>query len=116
MFKASRSRVATSRMVGNTVKSSGRSAYTDTSSTTSPKAMLNVNSMSSAIGGSGITTIASIMMTISGAPRPWGLSPLSCAVNVSPAIYRAPVSGLFVGWHIGIGALGHLGSMLTREA
>ncbi|MNN07861.1 hypothetical protein D3C81_1206970 [compost metagenome] len=68
-FRARRSSVATSRMVGNAAKSSGRRAYTHTSRTTIDRAMLKVKNTSSRNGGIGNIIIANITSSNSGTPR-----------------------------------------------
>ncbi|MNG04507.1 hypothetical protein D3C84_876410 [compost metagenome] len=68
-FSARRNKVATSKMVGNTAKSSGRKAYTQTSNTTIDKAMLNVKNTSSRNGGIGNIIIASMTSSNSGTPK-----------------------------------------------
>jgi hypothetical protein len=78
-------------MVGKTVKSSGRMAYTDTNKTTSPKTILKVNNISSISGGNGITTIASIMITMIGAARPCPLMDFKCPSTDPLAIVKPPL-------------------------
>ncbi|MNF99807.1 hypothetical protein D3C84_827230 [compost metagenome] len=56
-------------MVGNTAKSSGRKAYTQTSSTTIDRAMLKVKNTSSRNGGIGNIIIANMTNSNSGTPR-----------------------------------------------
>jgi hypothetical protein len=51
-------------------KSSGRETFTTAMTTSTDKAMLNVNSTSSASGGNGRITIASTASSSSGAPTP----------------------------------------------
>jgi hypothetical protein len=69
-LSARRSRVASSSTEGKTAKSSGRNTYTLANSTTSESMILKVNSVSSKKVGSGTTSMASMIITISGAPRP----------------------------------------------
>jgi hypothetical protein len=54
-FSARRSNVASSSTVGKIAKSSGRDTLTTAITTSTESAMLNVNSTSSASGGSGST-------------------------------------------------------------
>ena len=56
-------------MVGNTAKSSGRKAYTQTSNTTIDSAMLKVKNTSSRNAGIGNIIIASITSNNSGTPN-----------------------------------------------
>ena len=78
--------MATSSIDGNIAKSSGRIAYTTTSSTTSDNAMLNVKNRSSRNGGSGSTTIASNIRITTGAPSPraptWRNATITCSITI----------------------------------
>jgi len=56
-------------MVGNTAKSNGRRAYTQTSRTTTDRAMLKVKNTSKRNGGIGNIIIANITSNNNGTPR-----------------------------------------------
>jgi hypothetical protein len=70
-FRASRSRVVPRITVGNTEKSSGRLADTETRITISASTMLKVNRMSSSTGGSGSMIIASMVSRKAGVANFW---------------------------------------------